>query len=99
MGTWIKTYTAVTGCEFIKEASGEKITASKLKVGQQYTYKDPYKYRLIVEIDGDDVFYEDRCGGFDTINGSCSKSHFVRMCPYEATPEEVKFIDKWWKRP
>lgn len=76
---------------FIAEPSGRKIGPKDLVEGGYYLYEKMYKYRLITEIKGDDVYYHDKIG-----TGLCSKQHFVTKCPNEATPEEIAFIDRTW---
>lgn len=74
----------------ITRPSGKYATATKLKVGGVYLYKGLYKYRKILTINGNDVVYIDDWGHL----GQCSKQHFVSKCPYEATDDEVEFLDK-----
>ena len=85
----IQTHTARNGNIFIRVASGERITPSKLKVGETYLYKDPYKTKTIQDIRGDDVYYQENSG-----YGVCKKAHFARQCPNVATEAEIRFLNK-----
>jgi len=76
----------------IVEPSGPKITASKLKAGKCYFYRNPYKYRRLTHIVRDRAVYDEDKGGYGS---SCSTSHFARVCPYEMTDAEVYFMDNY----
>jgi len=75
----------------IERPSGEYVTASKLKVGKAYLYCGLYKWREIVEIVDDGVYYTDDLGHA----GYCSKTHFAQRCPHEATDAELYFLDEY----
>src|SRR5580693_2996084 len=73
--------------QYIAVPSGKKIGLKDLEVGRYYLQDGGwYKYRLIHRIDDVGVFYDDGISF-----AYCSPQHFVRRCPYEATPEEVEF--------
>ena len=88
----IRTETTDNGYTKITEASGPRVTASKLETGKAYLDDRLYCYRRILAIGGDRVIYDDSRSGGPCY---CSKSHFVRICSHEATSEEVLFIDAW----
>ena len=47
-------------------------------------------YRKIMSIEWKDVLYKD----FTDYPMVCTKTHFSHTCQYEATPEEIEFLDK-----
>ena len=71
----------------IAKASGPKITASRLEIGKTYLRTDLWRYRTILSIFENQVYYIDAVGP-----GNCSKSHFVTLCKTEATSAECKFL-------
>lgn len=77
----------------IEEPSGAYVTPKKLEVDKKYLYKGFYKYRQIIGIDESiNMVYYTTSNGKHL--GQCTKQHFVSVCPYEATTEEVLFLDK-----
>ena len=86
----IKLKTTNDGRQYITEPSGKKMTGKDLQIGRYYLQEGGwYKYRLIHRINEVGIFYHDGIAF-----AYCSPHHFVRKCPYEATPEDVEFIDR-----
>lgn len=80
--------------EYITSPKGKKAKLKELKVGKIYLYKGLYKYRLIIHIfENGKIAYHDGIGP-----GVCTPAHFITMCPYEATNEEVEIIDNKWRK-
>jgi len=74
----------------IVEASWPKVTPKKLKAWWIYLYGNfLYKTRRVRNYFGGSVIYDD-----DVWYWECSASHFCRVCPTEATPEEIEFLNE-----
>jgi hypothetical protein len=80
---------------WIAEPSGKKIGVKDLRAGKYYLRSDNSalrfnSYRRIIEITNNEtVWWED-----GIITYHCSPPHFLSKCGYEATDEEVSFINR-----
>ena len=74
----------------ISEASWPRVTPMTLKNWWVYLYGNRlYKTRRVRSYFGWSVIYDD-----DICPWECSASHFCRVCPTEATPEEIEFLNE-----
>lgn len=83
----------------IIEASWPKVTPKKLKEWWVYLYGNfLYKTRRILKFDSNwtHLYYTDDISFFNIYNPwcYCSKAHFCKVCPTEATPEEIEFLNE-----
>ena len=76
--------------EFIDNPSWKRVTASKLEEWKCYLHYNLGWYRKIMSIEWKDVLYKDFTGHPNI----CTKAHFAHTCQYEATQEEIEFLDK-----
>ena len=71
----------------IETASGKNIKANMLKVGKTYLHSNLLFLRTITEINSLGLYYEQ-----GNRVGFCSAKHFARLCPNEATEDEIEFL-------
>lgn len=84
----------------IQEPSGKKVTASILEVGKTYLHQNHHFLRTIHDIILDLVLYR-QVGveyPFEWYFQRCSAAHFAKICPNEATDEEIEYIKDWDSR-
>lgn len=67
--------------------SGNHSTVNTLELGKTYLHRNMIFLRKVVEIKDGHVYYEQLHHV-----GYCSKQHFVKLCPHEATEEEIEFL-------
>mgnify|MGYP003490156408 CR=1 FL=1 len=80
---------------FIEKASWPKVTPKSLKNWWVYLYWNfLYKTRKILSFNNDNVIYMDDVWARYNSPWYCSAQHFCRVCPTEATPEEIDFLNE-----
>ncbi len=73
----------------IVKASGKRITTSMLEIGKTYLHQNHIFLRTITEFSGKSHVYYTQ---FNRV-GYCSKQHFAKLCPNEATKDEIEFLE------
>lgn len=73
----------------IEFPSGKRMTAGMLEIGKTYLHQNKIFLRTITEFSEDNthLYYTQ----FNRV-GHCSKQHFAKLCPNEATEDEIAFL-------
>jgi hypothetical protein len=72
----------------IDSPSGPMSNKSTLEVGKTYLHQNLRFLRTIMEINQEGVYYSQ----FNRV-GFCTALHFTKLCPNEATEDEIEFLE------